>query len=74
MKRWLITTSDNSDLAVLRRAIERHGGTVGEEAPIPLDPGERVVEAEGPDDLPERLGDHPAVRKISPDSPKYPYT
>jgi hypothetical protein len=74
VKRWLITTSKDSDLAALCHAIEQHGGTVGEEAPIPLDLGEQVVEAEGPDDLPERLREHPAVRKISPDSPKYPYT
>jgi hypothetical protein len=72
VKRWLITTSDTSDLQELRRAIAAQGGAVTEE-PIPLDAGEQVVEAEGPDDLPERLSQHPAVLKVSPDTPKHPY-
>jgi hypothetical protein len=73
VRRWLITTSRAGDLEELRRAIAAHGGTVGDEPTVPLGTDEQVVEAEGPDDLPDRLGEHPAVLKISPDSPKHPY-
>jgi hypothetical protein len=73
VRRWLITTSSESDLEELRRAITAHGGTVADDAPIPLEPGEQVVEADGPDDLPARLREHPAVLKVSPDSPKHLY-
>lgn len=73
MKRWLITTSTDSDLGALLHAIEEHGGTVSDDEPIPLEPGEQVVEADGPDDLAEHLREHPAVLKVSPDSPKEPY-
>ncbi len=68
MRRWLITTAFDEDLSELRRSVEAEGGAVSDEPPIPLDRGEQVVEAEGPDDLPEKLRSHPAVRKVSPDS------
>jgi hypothetical protein len=71
--RWLITTPKESDLEDLRHAIAAHGGAVGDDPPIPLGADEQVVEVDGPDDLPARLGDHPAVLKISPDTPKHPY-
>jgi hypothetical protein len=73
VKRWLITTSDTNDLQDLRRTIVAHGGAVADEPPIPLDAGQQVLEAEGPDDLPDRLREHPAVIKVSPDTPKHPY-
>ncbi len=73
MKRWLITTSTASDLDEVRRAVADLGGTVDDAPPISLGPDEQVVEAEGPDDLQSRLHDHPAVLKVSPDSPKHPF-
>ena len=73
MRRWLITTSSKGDLAELRRAIAAQGGTADSGPPTPLGDDEQVIEADGPDDLPARLGDHPAVRKVSPDTPKHPY-
>ncbi len=68
MKRWLITTSQDGDLDQLRKDVADYGGTVADEPAIPLDRGEQVVEAEGPDDLPERLHGQRDVRKVSPDS------
>ena len=69
MKRWLITTRENEDLDVLGAAVAETGGRLTGASPVPLDRGEQVVEAEGPDDLPQTLESHPAVRKVSPDSP-----
>jgi hypothetical protein len=68
LKRWLITTGADEDLDSLRETVAEQGGVLAESPPIPLDPGEQVVEAEGPDDLPEKLESHPAIRKVSPDS------
>lgn len=73
MRHWLITTSKEADLGALREEIAAQGGTVDEESPIPLGDAEQVVEAEGPDDLPGRLGPNPAVLDVSPDTPKHPY-
>ncbi|MGH3366534.1 MAG: hypothetical protein ACRDOY_04970 [Nocardioidaceae bacterium] len=73
MRHWLIRTSKQADLGALRAEIAAHGGTVYEESPIPLGDAEQVVEAEGPDDLPERLGPNPSVLDVSPDTPKHPY-
>jgi len=73
VRRWLITTPAEGDLDELRRAVAAQGGTVADDPPIPLGDGEQVVEADGPDDLPVRLRGHPAVKKVSPDSPKHPY-
>lgn len=68
VKRWLITTPQDGDLDELRKNVAEQGGTVADEPPIPLDRGEQVVEAEGPEDLPERLRGHRDVCKVSPDS------
>jgi hypothetical protein len=68
LKRWLITTSRDEDLVKLRKDVEASGGALSDEPPTPLDPDEQAVEVEGPDDLPEKLKSHPAVRKMSPDS------
>lgn len=64
----MITTSQDGDLDQLRKNVADQGGTVADEPPVPLDRGEQVVEAEGPDDLPERLRGHREVRKVSPNS------
>jgi hypothetical protein len=74
MRRWLITIALSCDLDELRGEIAAHGGTVGDDAPIPLGVDEQVVEADGPDDLPDLLREHPAVTKVSPDTPKHPYS
>jgi hypothetical protein len=71
--RWLLTIGKDADLSALRREVAARGGTIDPEPAIPLDADEQVVEADGPDDLPHRLRDHPAIRKVSPDSPKFPY-
>jgi hypothetical protein len=73
VRRWLITTAKGADLQELGAAIAAQGGSVGDDPPIPLDGGEQVIEAEGPDDLPARVGEHPAVVRVHPDSPKHPY-
>jgi hypothetical protein len=73
VERWLLTIGKDADLAALRRDVAERGGTIGPDPAIPLDPDEQVVEAEGPADLPQRLQDHPAIRKVSPDSPKFPF-
>jgi hypothetical protein len=73
VKRWLITTPVATDLDEVRREIVAQGGTVADDPPIPLDAGEQVVEAEGPDDLAARLRGHPAITSVSPDTPKHPY-
>lgn len=68
MKRWLITTAQGNDLSRLRRDVAAHGGTLSDAPPVPLDGDHHVVEAQGPDDLNEKLREHPAVHKVSPDS------
>jgi hypothetical protein len=68
LKRWLITTGADENLDSLRETVAQQGGVLGDSPPIPLDRGEQVVEAEGPEDLPEKLESHPGVRKVSPDS------
>ena len=66
--RWLITTAVEDDLTDLRRRVADVGGAVVDQIPIPLDSGEQVVSAEGPDDLPDRLRGLSAVRSMHPDS------
>jgi hypothetical protein len=73
VRRWLITISRRADLAELRREIAASGGVADSAPPTPLGDDEQVLEADGPDDLPARLGEHPAVMKVSPDTPKHPY-
>jgi hypothetical protein len=53
--KWLLTVPAGTDLGELCRALAEHGVTVDSAPPIPLDAGERVVEAEGPHDLPALL-------------------
>lgn len=74
MKRWLITTGQSSHLEAVRRAVVASGGTVEDGPAIPVGSHEHVIEAEGPDDLPDLLREDPEVLKVSPDSPKHPYS
>jgi hypothetical protein len=68
VKRWLLTTAREEDLDRLREDLSTIGGLFSDAPPIPLEPDELAIAVEGPDDLPELLGTHPAVRKVSPDS------
>jgi hypothetical protein len=68
MRHWLITTPADADLDNLRSAVEARGGRLSAEPPVPLDRGEQVVGAEGPEDLPDGLAQHPSVRAVHPDS------
>jgi hypothetical protein len=67
--KWLLTVPAGVDLDELRRALAGHGVTVAEDAPIPLDDEDHVVEAEGPPELPALL-EHAGLRtvKASPSS------
>jgi hypothetical protein len=71
--RWLLTIGKDADLSALRRYVAERGGAVGPDPAILLDPDEQLVEADGPADFPQRVQDHPAIRKVSPDSPKFSY-
>jgi hypothetical protein len=53
--RWLLTTVADVDRDELRGAVEGAGGKLLDDPPIPLDRGEVVVEADGPEDLRDRL-------------------
>ena len=68
MKSWLITTSWRQDLTALRHDVAAEGGRLSESPPVPLEPGEQVLEAVGPDDLPSKLESYASVRKVSPNS------
>jgi hypothetical protein len=71
--RWLLTIGKDADLSALRRDVAERGGSINPDLAIPLDLNEQLVEADGPEDLPQRLQDHPAIRKVSPESQKFPY-
>jgi hypothetical protein len=66
--RFLVTTDRNESLEKLKDEVAAHGGAMEPDDPIPLDQGEQVVRVEGPDDLPKKLEQLPAVKKVSPDS------
>jgi hypothetical protein len=68
MKRWLVITSSDEQLGNIRHALTEHGARLVNEPPIPLEPDEQVIKAEGPEDLPSVLEGHPSIRKVSPDS------
>jgi hypothetical protein len=66
--RWLITTTTETNLSNLRRRMARRGAKVMRDVPVPLGPDEQVLMAEGPQDLPDRLRDDPAIHGVHPDS------
>lgn len=68
MRRWLLTTALDEDLGKLRSEIAAHGAAMSDTPPVPLGQDEQALAVEGPDDLPARLEENPAVRKVSPDS------
>ena len=67
--KWLLTVPANLDLEELSRRLAAHGVIVDVRSCIPLDDGEQVVEAEGPEEIGatlERAGAD--VVKASPSS------
>lgn len=53
--KWLLTIPADSDLHELRQEVEAAGATIENRDPVPLEGNERVVYADGPDDLHVRL-------------------
>lgn len=72
--KWLVTLDQNGDLPAVWKELRSVGG-VGNESqlPTPLDDGERVIEVEGPHDLPAKARNLPHVRGIYPNSDLTPY-
>jgi hypothetical protein len=67
--KWLLTTPADADLESLRTEVEAAGAKLEEVAPVPLDGGEQVLYAEGPDDLHERLAKTDVPVRVNPNSP-----
>lgn len=66
--KWLLTTSNEVEVRAVRREVEAAGGSLESEDPVPLGEKERVLYAQGPDDLPARLASASSLIKISPSS------
>jgi hypothetical protein len=67
--KWLLTVRADVDLEELRRTLDEHGITVDVDSAVPLGQGERVVEADGPDNLLTTLErETVGVVKVSPSS------
>ena len=66
--KWLLTVSRDVSLDTVRREVESVGAKLEEGAPVPLEPGEQVLYADGPDDLHQRLASTPTPIKASPNS------
>jgi hypothetical protein len=66
--KWLLTTPTGVDLERLREDLAAAGGTLEDQDPVPLEPGEQVVHADGPDDLPERLRESGTLLAVYPSS------
>lgn len=66
--KWLLTTPDDLDVDLVRREVEAVGGRLEPRKPVPLSGGERVLYAEGPEDLPARLGAAGLPIEVSPNS------
>lgn len=71
--RWLLTTPAEIDPEQVRREVEAAGGKLETREPIPLDPGDQVLYAEGPDDLDARLQGSQLPIKVNPESEPEPY-
>jgi hypothetical protein len=67
--KWLLTTPVDADLESLRTEVEAAGAKLEEVDPVPLDEGEQVLYAEGPDDLHERLANASVPVRAHPNSP-----
>jgi hypothetical protein len=71
--RWLLTTRLGVERADIQRELAPLEVSVNEEAATPIG-DEQVFEAEGPRDLPARLGDRrTSVLAVHPDSQVEPY-
>ena len=67
MAKWLLTVSDDVDVSTASGRLAEHGATV-EYDPIPLGGKEQVLEVDGPDDLPSRLGGEAWVKHVNNNS------
>ena len=66
---WLVTTAGNTDLQVLIGILRKLDCTVADDAaPVPLDRDEKVLEVEGPADLPQRAAPVPEIHGVYPSS------
>jgi hypothetical protein len=67
--KWLITVSGSVDAASLDAALSRHGARqIAATPPVPMGAGEYVIEADGPPDLPVRMGQEPGIHGVYPSS------
>jgi hypothetical protein len=67
--KWLLTVSRAVDDSTASDRLAKHGATV-EFDPIPLDDDDKVLEVDGPADLPNRLAadDEDWVKRVSNNS------
>lgn len=67
--KWLLTVSRDVDDSTASGRLAKHGATVEFDA-IPLDDDDKVLEVDGPDDLPDRLAadDEAWVKRVSNNS------
>ena len=52
---WLLTMPADADVDALQQGLEEVGATLESDEPVSLDGQERVLYADGPEDLSERL-------------------
>lgn len=71
--RWLLTTPADVDVDELRREVEAAGGKLQSSRPVPLEPDEQVLRAEGPTDFKRRLDAAPLPVKVNRHSEPEPY-
>lgn len=71
--RWLLTVSVTVDRQTLAEEVTRAGGSLLNDAPVPLDEREIVFFAAGPYDFPTRLRTGGLVNRVSPESEQTPY-
>jgi hypothetical protein len=71
--KWLLTTPVDVDLELLRQEVEAAGAKLERRDPVPLDEGEQVLYADGPDDLHERMSKTSVPVRVNRSSPMQLY-
>jgi hypothetical protein len=66
--KWLLTTPDDVDLDAVRRGVAEAGGELESRPAVPLEGGEQVLFAAGPEDFPRRLEATGLPVEVSPNS------
>lgn len=67
--KWLITVDSSANLQKVYQELSALGCAFDEgRQPIPLGGDEQVIQLEGPEDLPSRVEELTAIRKVSPNS------